>query len=239
MNETSELLCARISATHNSTCLLAFSCGKDAIAATIQAKRYFKTIIPFYLYPIPGLKFVEKSLAYYEQWIGTRIIRMPHPGMYRMLNNFVFQSPERVQSIIKAKLPNFTYQDVYRIIREDYKLPIDVPIVNGVRAADSPVRRICIQKYGAFRKGELNAVYDWNKAKVCEEIDRDGVRLAADYKVFGRSFDGIGYRFIAGIKREWPEDYQRILEWFPLAELELFRMQIREAHYGIPSTESV
>ena len=50
-----------------------------------------------------------------------------------------------------------------------------------------------------------------------------GLKLPIDYKWFGRSFDGIDYRFISKLRLHSPEDYERILEWFPLADLDIFR----------------
>jgi hypothetical protein len=43
-----------------------------------------------------------------------------------------------------------------------------------------------------------------------------------EYEWFGRSFDGIDWRFLAPIKQHAPDDYARILDWFPLADLEVF-----------------
>lgn len=48
-------------------------------------------------------------------------------------------------------------------------------------------------------------------------------QLPVDYKLFGRTFDGIDYRFLKPIKENFPRDYEKIITWFPLAELELFR----------------
>lgn len=54
--------------------LLAFSTGKDAIAAWLAIREHFDEVIPYYLYLIPDLEFVEESLAYYEKFFGTKII---------------------------------------------------------------------------------------------------------------------------------------------------------------------
>jgi hypothetical protein len=43
----------------NKTCILSFSCGKDAIAAWLELKRYFDNIVPVYMNLVPGLEFVE------------------------------------------------------------------------------------------------------------------------------------------------------------------------------------
>ena len=47
----------------------------------------------------------------------------------------------------------------------------------------------------------------------------------------GQATDGLDYRFLRPIKENSPKDYKRILEWFPLAELELHRMRFREEYY--------
>ena len=54
-------------------------------------------------------------------------------------------------------------------------------------------------------------------------IEGAGVDLPVDYEWFGRSFDGIDYRFTKPLSEHAPDDFKRLLEWFPLAELEIFR----------------
>lgn len=75
--------------------LLAFSTGKDAIAAWLAIRDSFDEVIPYYLYLIPDLEFVNESIDYYERFFNTKIIKLPHPSLYRLLNNFIFQPPER------------------------------------------------------------------------------------------------------------------------------------------------
>lgn len=48
---------------HQSETLLAFSTGKDAIAAWLAVRDSFEAVHPYYLYLVPGLEFVEESLA--------------------------------------------------------------------------------------------------------------------------------------------------------------------------------
>ena len=75
--------------------LLAFSCGKDSLAAWLAMRDMGIEVIPAYLYYVPGLRFVDEELDYFEQKFQTRIKRYPHPSLYRWLNNAVFQAPER------------------------------------------------------------------------------------------------------------------------------------------------
>jgi hypothetical protein len=208
------------------TVLLAFSCGKDSIAAWLECRKHFKRIVPFYMYLVPELEFVNRSLAYYEKFFGERIVRMPHPSLYRMLNRGVFQAPENRDTIVSAQLPEFDYADVYKILRDENNLPAAY-CATGVRAVDSPYRMISLKMYGAINHNKMQfyPVWDWNKARLIGEIRSAGVKLPVDYRAFGRSFDGLDYRFLGPMKRYFPRDYARVLEYFPMAEAELKRRE--------------
>lgn len=212
------------------TILLAFSGGKDAIAAWLECRKHFPRVIPFYMYLVPDLEFINRSLAYYEDWFGTRIVRLPHPSLYRMLHRCVFQAPENQAVIRAAHLPEFDYSDVYRILREEHSAPTAY-CASGVRSADSPYRMIALKRYGPINhtKMQFYPIWDWNKARLIEEITAAGVKLPVDYRLFGRSFDGIDYRFLEPISRAYPRDYARILEYFPLAGLEIMRRECGKA----------
>ncbi len=209
------------------TILLAFSCGKDSIAAWLECRKHFKRIIPYYMYLVPDLEFVDNSLAYYEQWFGCRIMRVPHPSLYRMLAHCVFTPPERRGVIVAARLPLPTYAEIQSFIREDLDLPQSVYTASGVRAVDSPARMIALRSRGSINHGKKQffPIWDWNKAKLVAEIKGSGVKLPVVYTLFGRSFDGVDYRFLAPLAERFPADYRRILDWFPLAEAELWRRQ--------------
>lgn len=53
--------------------LLAFSCGKDAVAAWLAIREHFDEVVPYYLYLVPALDFVNESIDYYERYFGTKI----------------------------------------------------------------------------------------------------------------------------------------------------------------------
>jgi hypothetical protein len=179
------------------------------------------------MYLVPGLGFVERSLAYYEDFFKTKIIRVPHPSFYRMLNNFIYQTPDRTSLILAANLPAITYEDLRASLADDMGLPPDQWIATGVRAVDSPQRMMAVQKHGPIRKKACTfwPVWDMNKAQLVELLRKHGCKLPEEYRHFGRSFDGIDFRFLYGIKKHWPEDYLRILFWFPLADLQLMRYE--------------
>lgn len=209
--------------------LLSFSMGKDSIAAWLAIRDKFEQIEPYYLYLIPGLEFIDEALAYWQKVMGQKIHQLPHPSLYRQLNAFVFQPPERCAIIEKANLPDFDYEDVNRIVREDVGLDAKAYCATGVRAADSPMRRMHFVKRGPVMHSRklFYPVWDWTKDDVITAISSAGVKLPKEYKWFGRSFDGLDLRFLLPLKRHAPRDYARVLEWFPLADLEVFRYEHR------------
>lgn len=220
-------------AAEGRTVLVAFSGGKDAIATELALQDAGVETRLAALYYIPGrepgrtLQFVEDGYARLEDALGKQIHRYPHPSLYRWLNNFVFQPPERCEVIEAAQLPTVTYEEMWSYIREDLGLPADTWVADGVRAADSIVRRASLSKHGVMKKHllKVSPIADWLKAEVLGRITAAGIQLPVDYEagMFGRSFDGIDLRFVEPIARRFPDDYQRIREWFPLVDLEFVR----------------
>jgi hypothetical protein len=211
----------------NKTVLLGFSCGKDSIAAWIALRAAGFHVIPYYLYIVPDLEFIEDSLEYFGNFFGERVLRLPHPSLFRMMRNLVFQAPEHCSIMEACQWPEPSYEDLTDLLREDFGLDKTVYNAAGVRAVDSPNRYRAVKKYGPInhKRRAFWPVWDWRKKKLISEFQRARVKLPIDYKWFGRSFDGLDYRFLGILKRESPSDYRKILEWFPLADVEIKRRE--------------
>lgn len=230
----SDDLCDQVAASTTLTCVLMFSRGKDAVAAWLNCRRYFERIEPVFLYLHPDLDFENESLKYYEEFFGQRIHRLPHPSLYRMLSNGVFQTRWSAEECAAQQLENFDYQDCVRAIIDDVGLDMVTQAAVGVRACDSMMRRVSIKTHGPWnkRKGEFYPVWDWNAERVRQELRAAGARLPIDYKWFGRSFDGIDRRFTGPLKQHAPNDYAKLAELFPLIESDLKRYEFYRRHDG-------
>lgn len=229
----SEEIRGQLAAEGRPVCV-AFSGGKDCVAAEIALQEAGVDTVLAHLYLIPGkregetLGFVEDGLKAYEDIWQKPIHRYPHPSFYRWLNNLIYQPPERCDVIEAAMLPTPTYEQMWQLIKQDLGLEQDTWVADGVRAADSLVRRASIKKHGAMKPSnhKVSPIWDWLTGKTYDFIADHGVDLPIDYEWFDRSFDGIDYRFLAPIAANAPEDFQQILNWFPLAEMELFRHEL-------------
>ena len=228
--DSSDELCEYMADLCDGCTLLAFSTGKDSIVAWLKLRRYFRKIVPYYLYCVPNLEFVEKSLRYYEDWFGCHIIRLPHPSLYRMWNSFVVQAPENLRIIEEARLPNFDYEDINALVRSTDPELDRAYQATGVRSADSITRRQAMLQHGQVnhKAKRYYPVFDYKKTDIVRALDEVAIALPIDYEWFGRSFDGIDYRFTSVIKDKAPNEYEKIVQAFPLVELDILRMQYRK-----------
>jgi hypothetical protein len=207
--------------------ILYFSCGKDSIAAWLYLRQFKFNILPVYLYTVPGLRSDAENLTYYENYFGQHIMRFPHPLLYGMLNNLVYQPPERVAQIWACDIPDYSFFDLDTVISKNYKLGAYYAAM-GMRMADNLERRMMMYQNGVL--GSKNRrfyypIWDWNIKQVSEIIINNKVKLPRAYSFMGRTIAAIDYYYIAPFRREYPDDYERILNWFPLLEAEFFRYE--------------
>ena len=222
----SDILCESIKKISGNEVVLMFSRGKDSIAAYYQLKKFFDKIHCVYKFRVPELKFVDESLAYFEEKFKQKIIRIPHPAFYKQFNGFLFQDPNSANFIQYLGLPTRTQNEF------DEWLPIDLGcpnayIASGVRQNDSLMRGMVIRKYGAFneKKKTFYPVYDWTNDQIRHCLKENNVDLPIDYKIWGKSMDGLDYRFIKPLKEQMPDEYERIKKYFPLIDLEILRYE--------------
>lgn len=225
--KTSDDLCQSRSIDQNRIAFISFSMGKDSIGAWLQMRKYFDYIIPVYFTPFPGLQFIADSIGYYEKFFGTRIIQVPHPSFMRFFNSVVFQPPERIPILENLYFDDYEYEDIFDYLRSELSIGDDIYYATGVRSSDSIYRRVSIKTHGSLNptKRSFMAVFDWNQAKLVEELKKSKIKLPIDYKWWGKTFDGVDYRFLNVLKKQAPDDWNRIRDLFPLIEADEFRWE--------------
>lgn len=204
--------------------ILCFSGGKDSVAAWIAMEEFGIEFTPVYLWYVPHLSFIDEQMEYYQDTLGKRIHQYPNPSFYRWLMNGVAQAPERMRVIEALPQVQPDYDDIWNLVREELDLP-GAWLADGVRASDSIVRRASFVRHGVMKAHlkKVSPIADWLKREVMGAIEERGVELPIDYELFGRSFDGIDLRFIEPLKERLPDDYQVLLDWFPLIEADFHR----------------
>lgn len=208
--------------------ILYFSCGKDSIAMWLWLRQFDFRIHPVYLYTVPGLRSDAENLAYYEQLYGQHIMRMPHPLMYQMLNDLVYQPPERAAQLLACDLPNFKFADIDQVIATGYLAGRPYYAAMGMRMADNLDRRMMMYQNGVLGSKSRRfyyAIWDWKIEQVSAIIHENKVKLPRAYQAIGRTVAAIDYFYMRPFREMYPDDYEKILEWFPLLEAEFYRYE--------------
>jgi len=207
------------------TCLLSFSGGKDSLCAWITLRKHFKRIIPYHVYRIPHAGWVNDLLDRYEDIFETHIYRMPASNLYNMWRKYCFLPPNRWPHIEAANLQIFNWRDIEWLVKYQVGVPQETFTATGLRAVDNIQRRIAVMRYGPIHWGRKTfmPIWDFKKARVVDVLEQSGIPLSIEYEWFGRSLGGMDYRHLKPISENSPADWQRVLESFPLAWVELAR----------------
>jgi len=210
--------------------ILYFSCGKDSIAMWLWLCEVAPDlrIWPVYLYTVPGLRSDAENLAYYEQFFGQRIMRFPHPLLYQMLADLVYQPPERVAQILAFDLPRFGFAEIDDVISRGYLAGRPYYAAMGMRSKDNLDRRMMMYQNGVLGRKNRRyyyAIWDWSVEQVGQIIIENRCKLPRAYRFAGRTIAAIDYFYMRPFREAYPDDYQKILEWFPLLEAEFFRYE--------------
>jgi hypothetical protein len=208
--------------------LLGFSMGKDSLATFHQVRRYWplENIHGYYLHVHPHLGWINRQLDYYRRELGISIRNVTHRFVHRQLGFALHQPPHHRPVIAAARWSEVEYHNIYWAIANDADVLDERPwVAQGVRAADSPIRRIVISQRGPHNIGQrvFYPIHDDRKADVVRRLHDLGVKLPVDYRLWGRTFDGLDYRFVKPLAEHFPEDYERLLELWPLVETAFIR----------------
>ncbi len=222
-------VCERVAELNDGVCLLWFSRGKDAVAAWLYARQFFKRIVPIYFSPIPHLPIAERSLKYYEEYFETPIIRLVEGDAHTDLASLLLQPPQNEETIDNLKLKLFTREEATEVIREYYNLQ-GVYAAEGVGYYDSMGKRNHYKSvHGIDNIRRLfSPIYDWRKETLWKALETAKIKLSPDYKFTNRTFSGGPiYRNVANMAKMSPKDYERVKIFYPLVDGILARNEFR------------
>lgn len=190
--------------------IVAFSGGKESVVVLDLCYRYFKKVRAFFMYICPDLSFQERTLEWYERKYQTEIIRLPHMDASEFFHYGSFRIPD-------LSFPIVSINDIYHYVR----LQTDIWwIAAGERINDSIVRRAMMKKSGSIdeKRGRLYPISAWKKQEVIDYIKFHNLYLGQDSKLMGFSFKTLEGRELSMVKKHFPDDYEKILHLYPMAE---------------------
>jgi 3'-phosphoadenosine 5'-phosphosulfate sulfotransferase (PAPS reductase)/FAD synthetase len=206
---------------------IGFSLGKDSLACATILKKLGIKFIPFYFYHVPDLDFVSKQIEMYENHFNVEIIKMPHPMLYDRIRHQDFQCELMADEMSSYDFPKITFEDLISIYMDDEDIDETYYDVVGMRSAESFNRRKYFEKNGPIDKKnkKIYPIHSWKNKDVFDFLKENSVPLTKDYEIWNRSWDGVKYQFLFGVKKHYPNDYEKIKEFYPLIDLELIRYE--------------
>lgn len=223
-------LCEEISQRTGGVCLLAFSRGKDSLAAWLFLRQFFERIIPFHLATVPHLDFVDRSLIYYEQYFETKIERLMFDETWRSFDQGWYQPPDDMDELEDLGWADYDIVDVADLLRDKYGVP-DAFCAAAIGRFDSLFRRTWFNSPKTAvneEKYQFYPIYDWTLKQILGSIKSSGLKLAPDYLIGVRTVHGVpNIRHLERWKKVFPEDYKRMQALYPLIEARLARNEFR------------
>lgn len=206
---------------------LGFSGGKDSVTCLSHLLDMKIKVTPIFFFDCPEIKFVERRTKMYEDIFGIEIIRLPHPILYDYLRHQDFQPPEMIWYLDGMDFVKTSFEELTTLYMTSIGNPKGLFDVNGMKMAESLNRRLVLRKNEGINleKKTISMIYDWTSKDVKEYLAYKKIPLADDYKIWRRSYDGVKYQYLFGVKEHYPEDWQTLCEYFPLLPLELFRYE--------------
>ena len=190
--------------------LVSFSIGKDSIVTMDLCKQYFKHVQPFFMYLVPGLKFQEDALAKYEKYWNVSIIEVPN---FEAVNFYRYGSfRDTDYSVSRVNI-----EAIYEALRGNTGM---FWIAGGDKLNDSIARRAMLNYSGSIdeQNGRFYPVMYWTDKEIKQYIKMKHLFYPKLNQELGCNFHSLSGKELSAIKRIYPQDYQRILKFFPEAE---------------------
>lgn len=197
--------------------LVGFSGGKDSCVTLDICFRFFDRVQPFFMYQVPGMSFQERTIKWYEQKYGVKIIRMPHFETSEFLRYGLYRAPD-------WNVPVVSTLDAYSYLRD---LTGIYYIAAGERIADSIVRRAMIKHSGSIdiKRGRFYPIAYWTKSDVMQYCKVKKLYIGEESRKLGFSFRSLDGKTLSILKKYYPSDYEKVKRIYPLCESAVFRSE--------------
>ena len=206
-----------------------FSMGKDSLCVVQKLKEWGFNPVLFWYCVFPDLDFQSASLDFYETFFDTKIHRLLGPSIYKFHWAGTYMTHDYLPVLNNLNSPNLDFTDLQDYVIEDYQKDMNLMSYNaiGLRAADSFNRRKVFEKFGYFNHNLQKAypIIEYKIDDIKDTLLKNNISLPIDYRIWGRTFDGMHYYFLKGLKDNFPQDYEKVLFYCPLAEMEILRIE--------------
>lgn len=200
--------------------IVAFSTGKDAAATLDLCVKHFDRVEAFYMYLVPDLEFQERYLRARERQYSIPIHRIPHWTLADMYRGASLRFPTKQSNVRQVRI-----RDTYAYMRK--KTGIEW-VATGERCQESLERNAQIRRVEGVnpKRRVFWPVGFWSESQVFSYLKQCGLALSSEYNHnAGGSFSCLWYHHLAPIRDRFPEDFAKIVKFFPFIPAQMMRYE--------------
>src|SRR5262249_8288510 len=203
---------------------VAFSTGKDALVVLDVASCMGFKLAGYFMYLVPGLRCQESYLKLIEARYRIEILRVPHLALSELIKSNTY----RFDSAPGEKVQYTEFRDLRAYVR---KQTGNDWIISGEKKTDSLQRRGMLSDFNCIDEKNQNAfpLADWSDKRVWTYINLHRLPICPTYGAHAiHSYEPHDPKAILAMQAHYPDDVERVLEYFPLLRAEIVKQQIRK-----------
>jgi sulfate adenylyltransferase subunit 2 len=211
----------QISSKTDSVILFHSGTGKDSIALLDMLRPHFKEIVCVYMYVVPDLEHINKYINYSQQRYGVKFLQVPHYALSSMIKagHLGIKKNEKQKLVTLAH----TTESV------QIKTGIEYCFF-GFKQSDSMNRRLMLRTYEGNAISPTKKIYplsEWKNKDVLAYIKQNNLLSPINYggKTQSSGCDVEDINFLLWCKNHFPNDYKKIINVFPLADIKVFEYE--------------
>lgn len=198
--------------------LVSYSGGKDSLVVMDQCVSAGRKVEAFMLTFLPDMDCFRFWADY--AWARWRVRPRMHqdPAAIRLMRRGVFRHAP-------LKVPAVTVRDIETCVRDETGIEW---IGYGYKRVDC-IDRACMLKTwpNGIHEGwkKFAPIADWKHGDVFSYLRRKRIEIPNAVR-FQMSGVGVGAEALRTLRENWPADYRRVMEVFPLAEAQADRVEL-------------
>ena len=221
VDDAKALLARVVGASPTPALMVGFSGGKDSIATLDLAVKVFPRVEAFFMYLVPGLRVEDETIRrVMVQFPTVKLHRLPHWDLSTYMRANIFGCNPRAREVQKLDLAK-----IEAFLRA--KTGIEW-FAYGERCSDGLVRNAKLKKIQgiAVKQRRVYPLWTWKERDVVGYLHAR--KLPLPRKIGGRKVSGavaVHPQPLSWLKREYPDDYAKVLAHFPLVGAAVFRWE--------------
>lgn len=211
----------RLSAAQSEV-LVAYSGGKDSLAVLDICCKVFPVVRAFFKFTVPNLEFCETQIRWAKERYNVDVIQFPSIGVLESFRDGVWCDG------IDLDVPTGGYplKVSFRYAQELAGIKV---ITTGMKDADGLKRR---QFFANIRDGGdpfwndvIHPIRDWRKKDVLDYLKVNNIPLPKAEAGAVTTGVGLDHDSLCWLHDDHPEDFKKLLRWFPYAEAAIKRRE--------------